>query len=284
MKYSTKKLKYILELTKYLFVFVIIALTGCISGYDMPVPTPVPVLDGVANQAQNSALRDYQVQKGDTLYSIAWRFALDYNELARINHLVEPYTLHVGQQLQLKSSGDNRPSAYKPPRKSPKPTITRQQSVKTSPKQVVQQPVAKPSTKPITIKKAATRYAGGLYWRWPAQGIVVKGYSPKGNASNKGIDIAGRRGQSVMAAADGKVVYRGSGLRGYGRLIIIKHNAAYLSAYAHNDKLLVKEGQVVKAGQKIAEMGNSDARRIQLHFEIRKKGKPVNPLRYLPKA
>ena len=192
--------------------------------------------------------------------------------------MTEPYTLRVGQQLRLKAGGDadkpivNRVSAASPARS------TTRQSVPTSNKTVTK-PIAKSHPKPTS-----TRYVAAVRWQWPAHGKVIKTYSNKGNASNKGIDIAGKRGQSVNAAAAGKVVYCGNGLRGYGRLVIIKHNTAYLSAYAHNDKLLVKEGQMVKAGQKIAQMGSSDARRVQLHFEIRKQGKPVNPLRYLPKA
>jgi len=117
----------------------------------------------------------------------------------------------------------------------------------------------------------------GVAWNWPTNGKLLRGYSD----SNKGIDIGGRMGQPVLAAGDGKVVYSGNGLRGYGKLIIIKHNKTYLSAYAHNSQLLVKEGQSVKRGQKIAEMGNSDADQVKLHFEIRRFGKPVDPLQYL---
>jgi lipoprotein NlpD len=121
-----------------------------------------------------------------------------------------------------------------------------------------------------------------LDWGWPAKGKIVAGFSEA--TSLKGIDIAGSAGQPVTASAGGKVVYAGSGLRGYGKLIIIKHNDAYLSAYAHNRDILVKEGQQVVKGQKIAEMGNTDADQVKLHFEIRRQGKPVDPLRYLPPA
>lgn len=116
-------------------------------------------------------------------------------------------------------------------------------------------------------------------WIWPANGKVLGQFSESGS---KGIDIGGKAGDPVIAAGDGKVVYSGTGLRGYGMLIIVKHNATFLSAYAHNQKLLVKEGQTVSKGQKIAEMGNSDADQVKLHFEVRRQGKPVDPLKYLP--
>lgn len=273
-----------MRITVYFIVFVMLMfLSGCADDPNLPPPTPAPVVDGVANQARNSAMRYYRVQAGDTLYSIAWRFALDYNDLARINQLSEPYTLHVGQRLQLKSDGSAATSAM--------PTTTHAVAPISSSSQVKHPARSRSSTakhtaavssKPIN-KNAPTRRVGGLRWQWPVQGVVIAGQT-FGKNGNKGIDVSGRKGQPIVAAADGKVVYRGSGLRGYGRLIIIKHNDKYLSAYAHNSKLLVKEGQIVKAGQQIAEMGNSDARRVQLHFEIRKQGKPVNPLKYLPKG
>jgi lipoprotein NlpD len=116
-------------------------------------------------------------------------------------------------------------------------------------------------------------------WIWPAHGNLIAGFD---EAKNKGLDIAGKAGEPVFASADGRVVYAGAGLRGYGNLIILKHNNTYLTAYAHNQTLLVKEDQSVQKGQKIAEMGNSDADRVKLHFEIRRQGKPVDPARYLP--
>lgn len=139
--------------------------------------------------------------------------------------------------------------------------------------------VAKPA--PAVAEKSAAPDADGEIsdWAWPASGKLLSGYSDSGS---KGLDIAGTRGQPVHAAADGKVVYSGSGLRGYGKLVIIKHNKTYLSAYAHNSQILVREGQAVLRGQKIAEMGDSDADRVKLHFEIRKFGKPIDPMRYLP--
>ncbi|MDR3352243.1 MAG: peptidoglycan DD-metalloendopeptidase family protein [Zoogloeaceae bacterium] len=126
---------------------------------------------------------------------------------------------------------------------------------------------------------AAAATASGLVWAWPARGKTITAFSPQ----SKGIDIAGKAGDPVQAAADGRVVYAGNGLRGYGQLVIVKHNATYLSAYAHNRKIVVKEGQEVKRGEKIAEMGNTDSDAVKLHFEIRQKGNPVEPLQHLPK-
>ena len=140
-------------------------------------------------------------------------------------------------------------------------------------------PEAKPEPKP-EVKPAEPALAGDeLPWIWPAKGQLIGTFSEGGS---KGVDIAGKLGDPVIAAADGKIVYSGTGLRGYGKLVIIKHNTTYLSAYAHNQTILVKEGQSVTRGQKIAEMGNSDADQVKLHFEVRRQGKPVDPLKYLP--
>lgn len=207
----------------------------------------------------------YRVGAGETLYSIAWRFGMDYRDLARRNHLRPPYSIHQGQIIYLTKNAPlkavNTPVAI--PLPAPKPQI--QPSIK---KPVV----IAPKPRDIEPNKSIS------YWEWPARGQVIGSFS----AANKGINISGYLGEPVYATAMGKVVYSGHGLRGYGNLIIIKHNSIYLSAYAHNKKLLVKEGDWVKGGQKIAEMGNTGARRTLLHFEIRRNGRPVNPLIYLP--
>ncbi|MCD6055263.1 MAG: LysM peptidoglycan-binding protein [Gammaproteobacteria bacterium] len=229
-------------------------------------PTPAPVVNGIAKQANNSALTVYPVQKSDTLYSVAWRFGRDYKELAVLNHLTEPYDLHPSETLCLKA-GCHR--------------ITHSESaLKTKTSKAAQNPHASTASiksAPLSVTEKPVHF--NSRWQWPAMGPVIKRYSTEGN---KGVDIAGRSGEEVLAAASGKVVYSGSGLRGYGRLIILKHNEEYLSAYAHNKTILVKEGQIVNMGQKIAEMGNTDAPRPELHFEIRKNGHSVNPLEYLP--
>lgn len=185
----------------------------------------------------------HTVRPGETLYAIAWRYDKDYRDLAQINRIKSPYTLSVGQKIKLKE--------FK------KVTLAH-----------------KKTPKPIKFNRVST-------WNWPTRGQVIKTYSEKDY--QKGIDISGKTGQPVLATSSGRVAYSGNGLHGYGNLIIIKHNDEYLSAYAHNKKLLVKEGQSVAAGQAIATMGNTDSARTMLHFEIRKAGKPVDPLNYLPK-
>jgi lipoprotein NlpD len=162
------------------------------------------------------------------------------------------------------------------------PLLTEPKAIKQpySEQAMIAAPAPTPTAAPEATPPAASS-ANGIDWGWPATGKIVTSYI-ESTSANKGIDIAGTLGQPVLAAAAGKVVYSGSGLRGYGNLVIIKHDDTYLSAYAHNSKLLVKEGQSIVKGQKIAEMGSSDAPRVQLHFEIRKFGKPVDPSKYLP--
>lgn len=219
-----------------------------------------------ATHKQTRPPATYKVKKGDTMYSVSWRYGMDYKTLAAINHIRSPYTLSIGQTLRFKS--------YK--------TSTNQTKikVKTQPKNN-----SNTATKPTTPKPNTTTQTSAnkrLTWRWPTKGKVISTYS-KSATSRKGIDIAGKAGQTVVAAASGKVVYAGDGLPRYGNLLIIKHNDAYLSAYAHNKKLLVKEGDYVKSGQKIATLGKTGTQSNQLHFEIRRNGKPVDPLRFLPK-
>jgi lipoprotein NlpD len=221
----------------------------------------------------------YKVRKGETLYSISWRYNLDYKQVARWNGIGYPYRIHAGQELWLSPRSTNKSystSKSSPPKqaKSSASTQTKKQSTTATKKQ------KKPSTSSYSD---TTRYPSGkLKWQWPAKGKVIRTYSTS-NQGKKGIDIAGKRGQPVVAAAEGKVVYGGVGLKGYGKLVIIKHNNNIFSAYAHNNKILVKEGSWVKRGQKIAEIGNTDAERNMLHFEIRRNGNPVNPMAYLPK-
>ncbi len=225
----------------------------------------------VTRQPARSARGHYTVRRGDTLYSIAWQHGLSYRELASLNGIAYPYTIFAGQQLRVRPGPlvvpPSKPAVAKPgpvARPSPTPVPTPQPA---PPAQATEQPL------PAVVSN----------WIWPAQGKVLRGFQPD-SPGKKGVDIGGRHGQSVMAAADGKVVYSGSGLVGYGRLIIIKHSDSLLSAYGHNSKLLVKEGERVKAGQLIARMGSSGTVGTRLYFEIRKDGKPVNPLRFLPKG
>ena len=205
----------------------------------------------------------YTIQPGDTVYSIAFRYGLDYRELARWNSLDSRYLIHPGDTLRLKpSSGGSR---------------TRTAATSSA-----------PPTQPSAAGKSSGSGATSRTvsdpaptWAWPTDGEVTARFKRNANG-NKGINISGRSGQSVGAAAGGRVVYSGSGLIGYGPLIIVKHNNTYLSAYGHNRKLLVREGDQVKPGQKIAEMGEGPGNTPVLHFEIRRNGQPVDPLSYLP--
>lgn len=259
-------------------------LVGCASS----PPGGVQVVDRGHNQGRAPLIQrqpvrtgQYVVQRGDTLYSIAFRFGWDWKALAAHNGLRDPYLIRVGQVIHFgnRSSG---PAVVASAPSNPAPRAPVSSPVQSSPPPTTPAPAATrpapamPATTPVT---PVSRSAKG--WAWPTQGSVISRFSSNGSL-NKGIDIAGELGQPVLAASDGSVVYAGSGLRGYGELIIIKHSDTYVSAYGHNRRLLVREGQQVKAGQRIAEMGSTGADRVKLHFEIRRQGKPVDPLQYLP--
>jgi lipoprotein NlpD len=228
----------------------------------------------------------HTVQRGDTLIRIALDNGQNWRDVARWNNLDNPSLIEVGEVLRVvPPQGDGvvaRPitagGAVPAPLGSGSPiaagTLPPAGSVAATPAAAAAS-AASPST------SSAPAAVGGdeMAWIWPARGATLAGFD---ELKNKGVDIAGRAGDPVLAAADGRVVYAGSGLRGYGNLVILKHNNTYLTAYAHNQSLLVKEDQTVKQGQKIAEMGSTDADRVKLHFEIRRQGKPVDPARYLP--
>lgn len=213
----------------------------------------------------------YRVQRGDTLYSIAFRYGWDWKELAAHNRIAAPYTIRVGQVIRF-GHGGAAPRTLTTARPVVAPAAPRVPVVST--------PVVPSTVRQTSPSPALPASAGG--WTWPADGELIALFSSN-SSLNKGVDIAGNLGQPVMAASAGNVVYAGSGLRGYGELIIIKHNDTYVSAYGHNRRLLVREGQQVKAGDKIAEMGATGTDRVKLHFEIRRQGKPVDPLQYLPR-
>ncbi|ADO47230.1 Peptidase M23 [[Enterobacter] lignolyticus SCF1] len=254
----------------------------------------------------------YTVKRGDTLFYIAWVTGNDFRDLAQRNNIPEPYALNVGQTLQVGNgsgqsiTGNNAVamasvaaagSASKAAQNSSavvasQPTITysedsgEQSANKMLPNNKPAAPVTAPVTAPVASTTQPTASSTSTSspissWRWPTDGKIIENFSGA-DGGNKGIDIAGSKGQAIVATADGRVVYAGNALRGYGNLIIIKHNDDYLSAYAHNDTMLVREQQEVKAGQKIATMGSSGTSSTRLHFEIRYKGKSVNPLQYLP--
>ena len=229
----------------------------------------------------------YKVQAGDTLYGIAFNFGLDYHELAEINNIPDPTVIHPGQEIRLFPAAGVADTGAVPIKDQPlvvKLPYSEQAVAQVEKAQTAQTGQAAHSaagTKQGGVVVTAGIAPGGVpvQWEMPTSGKVVAGFSEADN--RKGVDIAGKLGQPIYASAPGKVIFCGSGLRGYGKLIIIKHNDTYLSAYAHNDKLLVKEGQMVSRGQMIAQMGSTDADRVALHFEIRKLGKPVDPAKYL---
>ncbi len=227
------------------------------------------------------------VGRGDTLYGLAFRHGVDWRELARQNNIPAPYTIFPGQRLRLPGAApvDRQPArqARAPQRGSRSPPVAPPRSSTASPPRSTP---ASPTTPSSTTSKppalSPVLGSGNVRWAWPAEGQLV-GRFAAGDPTRQGIDIAGSAGQAVAAAADGVVVYSGSGLVGYGELVIIKHSDVWLSAYGHNRKRLVNEGNRVSAGQQIAEMGRSGASRDMLHFEIRKNGKPVDPLGHLPR-
>ena len=213
----------------------------------------------------------YMVKPGDTMIRIGLENGQNWRDIARWNNLENPNLIEVGQVLRVVPPGsDNGQVVTRPVTPG---------SVATAP--VSAASAARPGSAPANGVPAplATGSDEDVGWIWPAQGSLVAGFD---EAKNKGLDIAGKTGDAVVASADGRVVYSGAGLRGYGNLIILKHNNTFLTAYAHNKTLLVKEDQTVKKGQKIAEMGNSDSEKVKLHFEIRRQGKPVDPAKYLP--
>jgi lipoprotein NlpD len=248
-------------------------------------PEPVKPPPGIENAGKPGY---YTVQKGDTLIRIGLENGQPWKDIARWNAIDNPNLIEVGQVVRVVPPGADANGVTVRP-------VTQAGRVDSRPLDA-----AKPAPAPAAPPGAAASAAAGaavavsppapapgtprdadddLSWAWPAAGPVI---TPFDDSKSKGLAIGGKPGDAVLAAADGRVVYAGSGLRGYGNLVIVKHNGTYLTAYAHNQSLLVKEEQVVRKGQKIAEMGSSDADSVQLHFEIRRLGKPVDPARLLP--
>lgn len=220
----------------------------------------------------------YIVNKGDTLYSIAWNYGFDFRDVAAWNEIESPYLIYPGQVLRLKPAIVREKPVLQPGpvvNKSPSPVPGKIPQKQTTPGPVQEKVTQK------TVKTVPVGQTDKISWRWPVKGKIIKSGSI---TSKKGVDIGGRLGQDIKAAAQGDVVYSGSGLLGYGRLIIIKHNETFLSAYAYNSELLVKEGDSVGTGQVIARMGSNSTGQAQLHFEIRKNGKSVNPFNLLPES
>lgn len=269
-------------------VFVSVFLTACTGSH-----RPAPVYDvagsipAIKYPKGTLTADNYTVKLGETLYSIAWRANLDVRSLAQMNKISHPYKIYPGQKIYLveKSTNVTNHKTYKQKsnnysvKKRTKKVMKAIEPIKNQAygEVVVEQKANKIPPKPSPVFSTKIRK-----WQWPADGKIIGSFSTRVEG-NKGIDIAGQKGDKIVAAADGNVVYVGNGLRGYGRLVIIKHNDDYLSAYAHNDQIIVKEQQSVKAGEYIAKMGSSDAQTVMLHFEVRFRGKSVNPLKYLPK-
>jgi len=288
-------------------------LAGCASNF------PAPVVDrGGATVATVASPSTYTVKPGDTLYSIARDLGMDHRELIALNNIENPNQISVGRVLRIRTAvassaadgvttapvtsdvvtvrpidgalpadGSTMAADSATLKREPKvgklpysdETLAMVQAEEQQKAVAVAPQATEPEPKPAEKPAESAATGDEVPWVWPANGKIVGTFSENGS---KGIDIAGKAGDPVIAAGDGKVVYSGTGLRGYGKLVIVKHNNVYLSAYAHNQNILVKEGQVVAKGQKIAEMGNSDADQVKLHFEVRRQGKPVDPLKHLP--
>ncbi len=244
-------------------------------------PVDVRQLPGFENAGKPGF---YSVKPGDTMIRIGLENGQNWRDIVRWNNLENPNLIEVGQVLRVVPPASETQVVTRPvsPGSTAAATATPPLSAASRPASAPAAPVAAapvaPPPPPVVASPALTGDED-VGWIWPAQGALLGGFD---DAKNKGLDIGGRAGDAVIAAADGRVVYSGAGLRGYGNLIILKHNNTFLTAYAHNQTLLVKEDQAVKKGQKIAEMGNSDADRVKLHFEIRRQGKPVDPAKYLP--
>lgn len=226
----------------------------------------------------------YTVKTGDTLIRIALETGQNWRDIARWNNLDNPNLIEVGQVVRVvppvaTTAAAPSPAASAASAPAGEGVITRPVTSGTLTPSGTPTAAVRPASAPAAASTPPSAGEDEVAWIWPVNGSLIAGFD---EAKNKGLDIAGKAGDPVLASADGRVVYAGAGLRGYGNLIILKHNNTYLTAYAHNQTLLVKEDQSVRKGQKIAEMGSSDADRVKLHFEIRRQGKPVDPARYLP--
>lgn len=254
-----------MQFQKLIVIFIVfVQLWGC-SGprYKAPVVDAKPI--------PTQRIKTHVVGPAETVYSIALRYDMDFRKLSKINGLNAKHQIYYGQVLKLE--GPPKRTAASPQRRQSVASVK-------VPAKVQSRTQNQTSTQPI--RRAAPAHNGSIVWHWPVKGEVLEKFQA-GEGLNKGIDIRGKLGEPVFAAAAGEVVYSGSGLRGYGKLVIVKHNEQLLSAYAHNRVLVVAEGDKVKVGQKIAEVGSSGTDSVKLHFEIRQDGKPVDPLDYLPK-
>jgi len=283
-----------LHLAKYVFIYVVLAITlfSC-SSRNTPAPVSNIHSSSVLGERNRSSIKtsQYLVKKGETLYSIAWRANSDVRKIARLNKISSPYRIYPGQKLFLVEAKIKKTAQVSKNKVSHKnSTKSSTANKKNSTKNTLASTKKQAYGENVSTRKsyqnstlASEKFSQKISrWQWPVKGKVVEYFSNSAQG-NKGIDITGRRGTKIKASTTGKVVYAGNALRGYGKLIIIKHNDDYLSAYAHNDRILVKEQQIINIGDVIATMGDTDANKVMLHFEIRFRGKSVNPLKYLPK-
>ncbi len=281
-----------------------IVLQGC-SSRSQPAPVDTLYTGKTYRDFQPNSLnaKKYEVQKGETLYSIAFRANMDVDDIARLNNLSRPYTIYPGQTLDLvgsaKSTGTSEPTQR--PQSNKERANNAQNNIKTPVANTQQKGYGQKTSTRKTVAKQTDKGSNSqprqrierpevvlpsnnnIVWRWPSSGKVIADFSLR-EQGNKGIDFAGSRGDSVNAAAAGKVVYVGSALHGFGNLIILKHNDDFITAYAHNEDILVKEKEWVDVGETIGRMGDSGSSRVKLHFEVRFRGKSVNPRHYLPKS
>jgi len=252
-----------------------------------PAISPIPTPESPKPPAVESGVRPgyYMVKGGDTLIRIGLDSGQNWKDLVRWNNLDNPNLIEVGQVLRVVPPGVDPAVAVSrpiPPTRAearPVPSAPGASAAASAPVVVAAAPAPAPAATPAPAPPSARDPDDDIAWSWPVASSVS---TPFDEARNKGLVFRGKPGDPVLAAADGRVVYAGSGLRGYGNLVILKHSATYLTAYAHNQTLLVKDDQAVKRGQKIAEMGSTDADSVQLHFEIRKQGKPIDPAKLLP--
>ena len=280
---TVRLLKRLVRILLLLYVGTVLGCTG--SGALAPIGR---------DPAIETSGRYHKVRRGETLYAIAWRHGLDYRQLAAWNGIAAPYVIYPGQTLRLRAVHRRQGHRVKRPAgidtgasRSAGSASTRRRSHSAGPGATSEH--ERPAQRSPSSAGNPVRSRGDnakdipsarLKWHWPARGKVVSAF---GEAGRKGVDIEGSLGQPILAASDGRVVYSGDGLLRYGKLIIIKHNGEFLSAYAHNNRLVVEEGEPVARGQRIAEMGRSGTSTVMLHFEIRRNGTPVDPMRYLPK-
>ena len=285
-----------------LVLYVPLMFVGCADNPPAPIETRVGAEVARTGQGAQEPTRGemYVVQRGDTLYSIAFRYGVNVNELAARNQIKAPYTIYPGQKVITDLTDFSYPSVASQSEVSDERRVVSTGSVaagsnearSTDKREETARPKPKPNPKRTTPPttdvaassvphNASSRAFGPVtQWRWPSSGRVARSYS---EVRHKGIDIAGSRGDLIRASAAGEVVYAGTGLKGYGLLLIVKHNEQFLSAYGHNDLTLVEEGAWVKEGQVIAKMGSSGTDSVKLHFEIRREGQPIDPVRLLPR-